>query len=459
MDSVRTAELLAGLGQNRLAAYALTLNAADARELLRDVASIDSELLVQLQSALRCRSTVASDQLEPLPQVRRGEDAAKDAAARLLGERLLAEGKVAAFVVAGGQGSRLGASGPKGQFPVGAISGASLFQVFAEKLLHCGIKAGRAIPWCVMTSPENDAETQAFFREHAHFGLNPANIFFFQQGTLPALDDDGQLLLRTATSLFRSPDGHGGSLRALTSSGAFQELRKRGVEHIFYFQVDNPLVDMCDPVLLGWHLSEHSEFSSKVVPKRNAEEKVGVLARINGAAGVIEYSDLPAALRDSRDESGQLRFRAGNIAVHVLDCGFVERIASGSLQLPWHLARKEIACFDPTTGPMTRVGTKFELFIFDALPLAQGTFVMEVERSAEFSPVKNRSGADSVETCRRDSMELHAAWLERVGARIPRNPDGSLALSIEISPRTALGPEDLERYRDHVFPSGQDILL
>ncbi len=453
------AQQLKSHGQEHLVQHAAGLAAHEAARFAADIASLDFALLRTLQQSLRSGPPAAPQVIEPLPQLVRGADAAGDSAARVRGEAMLKAGRVAAFVVAGGQGTRLGASGPKGKHPAAAISGASLFQVFAEKLLHRGRKAGRAIPWCVMTSPENDSETQEFFAQHAFFGLDPNDVLFFQQGTLPALDDAGRLLLRSATALFRSPDGHGGSLRALHQSGALQQLRARGVEQLFYFQVDNPLVDMCDPVFLGRHQLTLSEFSSKAVPKRAADEKVGVLGRLDGAAGVIEYSDLPAHLREARDADGQLRFRAGNIAVHVLDCAFIERLVTGSLQLPWHRARKEIPCFDAAVGNSSRVGTKFELFIFDAMPLAQRIMVMEVERRVEFSPIKNRSGDDSPDSCRRDSMELHACWLERAGFAVPRDATGALAVRVEISPLTALGPEDISALRLQPFTRNQDILL
>ena len=263
---------------------------------------------------------------EPPEVVRKGADAARDAAFRKTGEELLKAGKVAALVVAGGQGSRLGHPGPKGTFPATPVRKKSLFRLFSEKLRALGARYGRAVPFFVMTSEENHADTVAFFEANGRFGLGAQQVVFFTQGMLPAVDATGRLVMKEPGVLFRSPNGHGGTLLALHRSGALDDLTRRGVEEIFYFQVDNPLVEMCDPVFLGGHRAQAADFSSKVVPKSGPDEKVGVLVRRAGVSGVVEYSDLAPELRNARDASGALRFSAGNIAVHALRVDFVRRL-------------------------------------------------------------------------------------------------------------------------------------
>ena len=236
--------------------------------------------------------------------------------ARKTGEEMLRAGKIAAFLVAGGQGTRLGYDGPKGEYPVTPIKSKPLFMVFAEQLLNHERTYGRRVPWYVMTSDVNDAPTRAFFKKNAYFGYSPDDVIFFQQGMMPAFSMDGKMLLGDKDSLALSPDGHGGSLRALQRSGALADMRRRGVEHLSYFQVDNPMVYCIDPLFMGLHALTGSEMSSKTVPKVGPLEKVGNFVFADGTVQVIEYSDLPDSFAKQTNPDGSLRFNAGSIAIH-----------------------------------------------------------------------------------------------------------------------------------------------
>ena len=428
-------------GQMHTLAFWDRLDEAQREGLIQDLQSVDFEHLARLSEKARTETADPHSTIEPLPQVTRGADPAQDARARALGEQLLEDGKVCAFVVAGGQGTRLGHDGPKGTYPATPINGHPLFQVFAEKLLALSRRVGTPVPWYVMTSPANHDATKSFFEANAYFGLDPRDVRFFDQGTMPAVDTEGRLILDEPHRLFRNPDGHGGSLRALHTSGAVDEMRASGIEEIFYFQVDNPLVEICDPTFMGYHREARSEFSSKSVPKRDPHEKVGVLCARDGQPGVIEYSDLADDLRDARDPGGKLRFRAGNIAVHAISRGFVERLNEGSFGLPFHVARKEIPTVDAGGQPTKVDGIKFETFVFDGLPLANEILVMEVPRADEFSPIKNQEGQDSAESSRIDQIDQFARWLEAAGGHVPRGEDGSPLHAIEISPLFADGAD------------------
>lgn len=364
------------------------------------------------------------------------------------GEELLGEGKIAAFLVAGGQGTRLGYDGPKGEFPVTPITNKPLFQVFAEQLRAHARDAGHAIPWYVMTSEANDAETRAFFERHEYFGYAPEDVLFFKQGMIPAFDYEGNVLLGAKHELALSPDGHGGSLRALDRSGALADMRRRGVEHISYFQVDNPIVHTIDPLFLGLHDLTGSEMSSKTIPKAHALEKVGNFVVADGVLQVIEYSDLPEELARQTDARGELRFNAGSIAIHALRVSFVERLNSGGkLSLPWHRAEKKVPHVDEAE-PSAPNAVKLEQFVFDAIPLAENPIVYATDRAEEFSPVKNAEGADSPATCRRDQIRRAARWLAAAGVAIPERdsePFGEPDAVIEISPLYATSEERLRR--------------
>jgi UDP-N-acetylglucosamine/UDP-N-acetylgalactosamine diphosphorylase len=366
------------------------------------------------------------------------------------GRQCLREGKVAAFLVAGGQGTRLGYDGPKGEYKVTPIKHKPLFQVFAEQLLAHGREAGRAIPWYLMTSDVNDAATRAFFQADSFFGLDPADVFFFAQGMMPAFSMDGKLLLAAQDSLALSPDGHGGSLRAIEKSGALADMRRRGIEHLSYFQVDNPLVHCIDALFIGLHDLTGSQMSSKTIPKSGPLEKVGNFVVGDGTLQVIEYSDLPESLARQTNPDGTLKFNAGSIAIHALRVDFIADLNSGGrLKLPWHRAEKKVSCIDESGKPIKPDkpnAVKLEQFVFDAIPLAKNAIVYETERAEEFSPVKNAEGDDSPATCRRDQIRRAARWLREAGVEIPvkgTEPDCVL----EISPHFAATGEQLRSRR------------
>jgi UDP-N-acetylglucosamine/UDP-N-acetylgalactosamine diphosphorylase len=409
-------------------------------ELIAALSAIDFDELAALrQTGGPTHLTTAEAAIAPLP-VTTAETTTEE---RAIGHEALRRGEVAALVVAGGQGSRLGFDKPKGLYAVGPVSGASLFQIHAEKLLALGRRYGQPVPFLVMTSPATDADTQAFFQEHRYFGLNRSDVIFFQQATMPAVClRSGRLLLEAPGKLFLSPNGHGGTLTALAECGLLEELRSRGIRHLFYFQVDNPLVKVCDPGFLGRHIATDSEASSKVVFKRTPHEKVGVFALVDGKCGLIEYSDLPPQLAEQRQSDGQLSYRAGNPAIHLFTLEFLERvIATGGL--PYHLARKAVTHFDPeseTTVPATSEpnALKFERFIFDALPLAQRWLAMETHRENEFAPLKNAAGPDSPESVRAAQIELHSRWLASRGIPTHGHP-------VEVSPLYALEADELHQ--------------
>ena len=380
--------------------------------------------------------------------------AAQYGEARELGERLIRDGRVAAFTVAGGQGTRLGWNGPKGTYPATPITHKPLFQVFAEHLRKVEAKYGRAVPWYIMTSPVNDEATRYFFDMQGYFGLDPANITFFPQGTMPSFSLDGRALLEAPDRIAANPDGHGGSLRALHASGALADMRRRGVDQISYFQVDNPLVRCIDPLFIGLHAMERAEMSSKIVAKASPTEKVGNFVLADGRISVIEYSDLPDDLARQTDAEGAPRFNAGSIAIHVLDLDFVERLNEGTFGLPYHRAVKKVAHTDADTGEAVTPdqqpnAVKLETFVFDALPLCERSVVLETLREEEFAPIKNAEGGDSPDSSRRLQSNQAARWLESTGVRIPWREDGDADCVIELSPLTAIEPDDL-RQADHL---------
>jgi UDP-N-acetylglucosamine/UDP-N-acetylgalactosamine diphosphorylase len=438
-DSLSEQELLDRLcayNQHHILTCLELLPPAQRTVLLDDVRTINLE-----QLAARYRTYRAAAALPPGKKVFDTADIIAppfDPHLIALGEEYLRAGKVGIFLVAGGQGSRLGFKGPKGCYPISPVRNKSLFRLFAEAIAARARRYGTPLPWYIMTSRDNDAETRRFFRQHDFFGLNHENIMFLVQGEIPSLDLDGRLLIGRDLRIFKNPDGHGGSLRALKESGALRDMRERGIEEIFYFQVDNPLAKIADPLFIGAHVQHQAEMSTKVVQKTDPEEKVGIIGKINGKIGCIEYSELTPAEITERREDGTLRFSSANIAIHMIKRTFVEHLTQDEgFSLPYHVAIKDIECLAVQDGqlvPKTRKGLKFEMFVFDALGFATRSITLQVKREEEFSPVKNFDGADSPQTARQAMVNLFVRWIKQADAsvRIPEN------FIVEISPLFAL---------------------
>ncbi len=432
-------------GQGHVFAFFDQLDTEAQQSLLDEAAEIDLKEIDHLVRTLVNKGAVAGvdlSDLQPAPYRHRPElgGSAQDwAKAKSLGEEALRAGRVAAFTVAGGQGTRLGYDGPKGTFPVTPVRQASLFQVFAEKLLAAGRRYGRPLHWFIMTSHQNHAATEAFFAEKVFFGLDRAQVHFFRQGRMPAVDFSGKILLEEQGHIAMSPDGHGGSLRALDRSGALDLMKELGVDTLSYFQVDNPLVRFIDPAFIGWHLSSKSEMSSKMIPKAYPEEKVGHFCTQRGKSVVIEYSDLPVPMQQELDPAtGHLRFIAGSVAIHVLDREFIRRMAAGGdASLPFHRADKKIPTIDAAGAavkPTKANGVKFEMFVFDALPFTRNSVIIEALRRDDFSPVKNAEGLDSPRTCREDQLRQYARWLSSVGSPLMTDATDLPGFGLEVTP-------------------------
>ncbi len=449
---------LVAAGQGHLVDALADAAPADAQALVHQLEELDLDLIARLVGQLfdHDEAGAATGALVPpdaIPLARGPEDDARDAAARAAGDAALRTGRVGLVLLAGGQGTRLGFDGPKGNFPFGPVTGTTLFAHHAAKVAALRARYGAALPWCILTSPANDAETRAAFAEAGSFGLDPASVRFIVQGTLPAVDRaTGQILLEAPGRLALSPDGHGGLFLALRRSGALDWLAGHGVATIFTFQVDNPLTSIADPVFLGHHLAAAAEMSNLAVRKREPGERVGVIARRGGRTVAVEYSDLDDAVASARDASGELVLWAGNVATHFIEVEFARRLTEGGLRLPYHRAIKKVPYLDArgvTVVPNAPNAVKFETFIFDALPLARASITVEIARDEQFSPIKNAEGDDSPQTCRRDMNRLYARWLAEAGVTVATGADGE-PVDIEIDPRLALDAVDVrERLAGH----------
>ncbi|MEK7992264.1 MAG: UDPGP type 1 family protein, partial [Planctomycetota bacterium] len=437
-------------GQSHLLQFWEHLDTGRQRGLLAEIQRLDFAGIEQLVADFikEARPALVRAGLSPAPfYSARPAGAAqqrKYAQAVELGRKSIAAGKVAAFVVAGGQGTRLSFDGPKGDFPIGPAKNKTLFQIFAETIEAACQKYQAICPWYIMTSSLNYSRTVEIFRSNDYYGLDPGNVSIFQQGTLPNFSLDGKILLADKASIACSPDGHGGSLRALHESGLLKDMKKRGVEFLSYWQVDNPLINIFDPLFVGLHVLDKAEMSSKAVIKAGPREKVGNFCLVDGKITVIEYSDLPDELAEKRQADGSLLFQLGSIGIHIISRTFAEKLNAKGFSLPLHRAVKKIRHIDQQGNLVESDGIKLESFVFDAIPMASRSIIVETLRSEEFAPTKNATGVDSVGSTRRMMVARAAAWLESAGVTVPRKPDGSIDCLLEIAPGFALEKGDIK---------------
>lgn len=456
--------------QQHLLRYVDELDTESKQSLLDQIDGLDLEQISRWveEYVLKDSATDVPTDFEPAPYYSRSTDdpveKEKIDRAEKIGRNLLRRGKLAAFVVAGGQGTRLGFDGPKGDFPISPVNNKTLFQIFAETIISASRKYETSIPWYIMTSEINHQATIEIFEKNRWFGLDENDVMIFTQDKNPNFGFDGKILLRDKGQIAFSPNGHGGSLKALFDSGATADMKKRGIDYISYFQVDNPLVRVIDPLFIGLHSVDNAEMSSKALQKAYPKEKVGNFCLVDGRVTVIEYSDLPDEMAEKKNPDGSLVFELGSIAIHIISRKFVEKLNDKGFALPIHRAVKKIPHIDENgdkIDPAKPNGVKLETFVFDALPMAGESIILRTEREEEFAPVKNAEGKDSPAVTRQMMVDRAAKWLESAGIEVPKNSDGKADCKLEISPLFALSAGDVQAKKEQIanIPAGSDIYI
>lgn len=448
---------LAAIGQQHLLAHWDPLDQAERSRLAQQIDDIDWDEFARLRKlhagtgddaeAIKRQWREAAARSIPPAAVRLGkqpEGFTRDQA-RTAGEAALRAGKVGMILVAGGLGTRLGFDLPKGMFLLGPVSNRTLFQILIDQLRAVSRRYGVRIPLYVMTSPATHDVTQQFLAEHNRFGLPAEDLILFQQGTMYAVDEKSfDVLLSSPGEIFTGPDGHGGMLAALVKHGVLKDARARGIEQFFYGQIDNPLLTVCDPELIGCHRLANSELTTQVVAKTDPAEKVGVVVEIDGRTQIIEYVDLPDDASRELLPDGSLKFWAGNIAVHVFDAAFLERVATQADALPFHTSRKKVPYVDrggQVVQPSSPNAIRFERFIFDLLPHAEQALVVEVDKAVAFAPVKNDDQAptDSPKTARAAMIAQAAQLLRSAGVEVAEG------LPVEVNPLWAVDADEARK--------------
>lgn len=426
-------DLLYKYQQEHVLDFLNTLTNSDKDKLIEQLQSVNFE---QIASVLKAKHKVIqeSDLIEPINFQRLGNftQEQRDMYTNE-GWRLLENGQVGVIVVAGGQGSRLGHDGPKGTLDIGLPSRKSLFQLQAERLINLSRRAKKCIPWYIMTSPENHNATINFFQKHHFFGYPEHDCIFFQQKTMPAVNLEGKLLFSTSLQINLAPSGNGECFSSLYESGALADMKQRGVTWLFYYNVDNAIIKLADPLFIGYSAHLNNPIAIKATEKVDSEEKVGILCLKNGCPNVLEYSEIPESLLVQRDDHGELLFGLANISIHMFRYDFIEKYAGHNV--PYHIALKKINYCDPNGTliiPKEPNAYKLESFIFDYFPLAEQATVLSVEREDEFAPVKNKEGQDSVISARNQTLNLHRKWIENSGVNLAEH--GLQNRLVEVSP-------------------------
>ncbi|KAJ7878591.1 nucleotide-diphospho-sugar transferase [Mycena leptocephala] len=462
-------------GQGHLLKFWDALSGPEQKSLADQLDALDIERVNRIykkavSAEVEAAAPGAHDPIQPLPKEAsdsvKGD--AKEKEWRAIGLEAIANGAVGVLLMAGGQGTRLGSSAPKGCYDIGLPSHKSLFQYQAERIARLQTVAEQEfkkpagtviIPWYVMTSGPTRRETADYFAKNSYFGLDPKNVILFEQGTLPCLTMEGKVLLDTKSRVAVAPDGNGGLYAATRaplsptdkSHTVLTDLAKRKILYIHAYCVDNCLVRVADPVFLGYSIKKQADCAAKVVPKSYPTESVGVVACRGDKFSVVEYSEISKEQAERRDPSNELTFRAGNIANHFYTTTYLNKVEAFEEELAFHIARKKIPHVDLETGeavkPTKPNGMKLEMFVFDVFPYTERFSVLEVVRNEEFSPLKNApgTGSDDPETSRRDLLAQHRRFLEKAGASVN---DG---VEIEISPLVSYAGEGLESVKGKTF--------
>lgn len=454
-------------GQQHLLKYWNEINEEQQRQLKADIEELNleevNEFYRRATESLDESTEKLDDRLLPIPEshVLSISRTPKDVLKKYNEEGLkqIAAGHVGVLLMAGGQGTRLGFAHPKGMYDVGLPSRKTLFRIQAERILtlqrlgyECTGHRGR-ITWYIMTSEHTMEPTRQYFEKYNYFGLDAADVFMFEQGSLPCYGLDGKILLDEKYVVSKAPDGNGGIYRALRDQGVIDDMERRGVQYLHAHSVDNILIKVADPVFVGYCVEQKADCAAKVVEKSRPDEAVGVICIVDGKYQVVEYSEISAKTAELRNADGRLTFNAGNICNHFFTTAFLRKVGTQfESQLKLHVAKKKIPFVDNSgkrTTPDKPNGIKIEKFVFDVFEFAEKFVAVAVAREDEFSPLKNAEsvGRECATTARQDIYRHHKKLIETAGGHV----NGDIC---EISPLVTYAGEGLKSIvQDKIFNS------
>ncbi len=404
MEKVQDAiKLLKEYNQNHIIDLLNKLEGKEKKELIEQISKIDFHQIMELYENTKKQIEIKENKIESIKYYDKQKlDKYQKEKWDEIGKEIIQNGEYAVITMAGGQGTRLGHTGPKGTFKLDVYGkGKYLFEILAENLKQANEKYGVTIPWYIMTSKENNGQTVEFLEKHNYFGYDKNKIKVFMQSEMPLIDTKGKLLIGKDLKIKEASDGNGGTYSSLRASGCLAEMKEKGIKWIFIGGVDNVLLKMADVTLLGMTKDLGFEIASKSVVKANPHEKVGVFCKINGKPKIIEYAELPEKMAEEIDQNGELKYGESNIMCHLYTIDAIEKISKETLI--YHTAFKKNSYIDENGKeviPESPNSYKFESFIFDGFELFDNMGLLRVKREEEFAPVKNKDGADSPKTAK-----------------------------------------------------------
>ena len=380
------------------------------QDFLNSILTVDFNQIEKLFASCKENKDFSNSKIEPIDFVDKSKLSKEDYEKyEKIGSKKIKEGKLAVVTMAGGQGTRLGHTGPKGTYDLGLDTHKSIFEILCDTLKEAREKYKVDIPWYIMTSDENNAETEDFFKKNNYFGYPEKCITFFKQGKLPMLSTEGKILLNEKGEIKEAADGHGGIFQSMLKDGVIYDMKARGIEWVFIGGVDNVLVKMVDPVLIGLAEEKHVLAAGKSIVKAGPKEKVGVFCKKNGKPSVIEYSEISEEMTAETTVDGELKYGESHILCNLFNIKAIEKISK--MELPYHVAFKKAKYLDKdgnVVSPTEPNAYKFEAFLFDAFESLDDMAILRVKREDEFAPVKNAEGVDSPETARKLYIDFHS---------------------------------------------------
>ena len=403
MDKLNEIKMkLIGYGQEHILNFYDNLNEDEKQELLSQIECIDFDLVSKIYNERNNVSNI-DDVIEPLGYVDKTKLSKKEIEEyTLVGEQAIKNGELAFATLAGGQGTRLGHNGPKGTYKLGINPDKSLFEIMCESLKQAKEKYNVYIPWYIMTSRENNDDTISFFESNNYFDYPKDMVRFFKQEELPMLHTDGKVLMEAKSKIKLAADGHGGIFEAMHKNGIVQDMESKRIKWVFIGGIDNVLLKMVDPLLMGLAIKNNVKIAGKSIVKANPEEKVGVFCKRNGRPSVIEYTEITDEMANETDEQDELLYGESHILCNMFHIDALKQI--GKEKLPYHTAFKKSSYIDSMGCeiiPDTPNAYKFETFIFDAFNKFEDMLILRTIREEEFAPIKNKEGVDSPETARK----------------------------------------------------------
>lgn len=380
------------------------------QDFLNSILTVNFNQIEKLFQSIKEEKNFSDVKIEPIDFVDK-EKLSKDEYAKYeqVGVKKIKSGKLAVVTMAGGQGTRLGHTGPKGTYDLGLDTHKSIFEILCDTLNEARARYNVDIPWYIMTSEENNDETEGFFKSHHFFGYPEKCITFFKQGKLPMLDTNGKIILDEKYRVKEAADGHGGIFQSMLKEGVIYDMKARGIEWVFIGGVDNVLAKMVDPILIGLSEETHATAAGKSLVKAGPKERVGVFCKKNGKPSVIEYTEISEEMAAETTDSGELKYGESHILCNMFSINAIEKISK--MELPYHVAVKKAKYLDKDgnlINPDKPNAYKFESFLFDAFESLDDMAILRVKREEEFAPVKNAEGVDSPETARKLYIDFHS---------------------------------------------------